>query len=142
MNGAENRIEDVWYAAGLRFECTGCGACCTGAAGYVWVTTADVRRLADAAGLSLDEFGRRYLRRVGTRLALLEQPVTGDCVLLDGRRCRFYEARPAQCRRYPFWPRHLESRQAWLRAAGECEGIRQDAPLLSADRIRELARSS
>ena len=27
-----------WYRDGLRFECTRCGACCTGAPGYVWVT--------------------------------------------------------------------------------------------------------
>ena len=29
---------DAWYAEeGLAFECTGCGDCCTGAPGYVWV---------------------------------------------------------------------------------------------------------
>ncbi len=129
--------EQPWYGEGLHFQCTGCGDCCTGATGYVWVSVADVERLALHVGLPIGEFGRRCLRRIGRRLALLERAATGDCVFLDGRHCRVYEARPAQCRRYPFWPQHLESPQAWRQAAGECEGIRQDAPMWSLARIRE-----
>ncbi len=131
--------ERPWYSGGLRFECTGCGACCTGTTGYVWVSVADVERLALHVGLPIDEFGRRYLRRIGRHLALLEHSATGDCVFFAGRRCRVYEARPAQCRRYPFWPRHLQSPQAWRLAANECEGIREDADKWSLARIRRAA---
>jgi Fe-S-cluster containining protein len=47
----------------------------------------------------------------------------GDCVFLgEGRRCRIYAVRPAQCRTYPFWP-ELETRQAWRDEARRCEGI-------------------
>ena len=31
---------DTWYHLGLRFQCTGCGDCCTGAPGYVWINNA------------------------------------------------------------------------------------------------------
>ena len=31
-----------WYAEGLRFKCTECGQCCTGAPGYVWVNEEEV----------------------------------------------------------------------------------------------------
>src|SRR4249920_3859763 len=104
--------ERVWYEAGLRFECTECGRCCIGADGYVWVTEADASGLAAALALDLDAFGRRYLRRVGDRYALLDTGRDGACVFLDGSRCGVYAARPSQCRRYPFWPGHLASAEA------------------------------
>ena len=53
-----------WYRDGLRFACTECGRCCT-VEGYVWVNRREIRRLARFLELSLDDFGRRYLRRVG-----------------------------------------------------------------------------
>jgi len=131
-----------WYAAGLRFECTQCGRCCSGAAGYVWVTSAEISALAALLELPLDELGRRYLRRVGTRHALLENQATGDCVFLSDGRCSVYQARPAQCRSYPWWPANLTDRAAWGRAATECEGIDEDAPLVAFDEIERRRTSS
>ena len=74
----------VWIEkrGGLDFACTRCGDCCTGAPGYVWVGEAEIERLAAARGLARDEFGRRYLRRVGTRLSLIERP-NGDCCFFE-----------------------------------------------------------
>ena len=40
-----------WYAAGLRFRCRRCGACCTGAPGYVWLEPADVAAIAPSLGM-------------------------------------------------------------------------------------------
>ena len=37
---------EPWYAEGLKFQCTGCGDCCTGAPGYVWVNQAEIDALA------------------------------------------------------------------------------------------------
>jgi Fe-S-cluster containining protein len=39
------------------------------------------------------------------------------------RKCGVYEARPLQCRTWPFWPGNLASREAWEEAAGTCPGI-------------------
>ena len=64
-----------WYSSGLAFECTQCGNCCSGpGAGYVWVNEQEVRSLANAMGMSdqLDEFERKFTRRVGTRVSLVE----------------------------------------------------------------------
>jgi len=132
---------DAWFEDGLRFECTGCGRCCTGANGYVWVSERDVSRLAARFGRSLDDFGRKYLRRIGDRYALLERANDGACVFLEGDRCGVYEDRPDQCRSFPFWDRNLASAAAWMRAAEECEGIREDAPLLSRDEIDSRRRN-
>ena len=129
---------EPWYAAGLRFECTRCGRCCTGAPGYVWVNEAEIAMLAHKLGMSLDDFGRRHLRAVGSRYALLEHSATGDCVFYRDGACTVYDVRPHQCRAFPFWPEHLRSRKSWAAAASECEGIRDDAPLVDADRIEAL----
>jgi Fe-S-cluster containining protein len=107
----------------------------------VWVSVDEARALARTLSLDLDEFGRRYLRQVGERYALLEAGSEGACVFLDGTRCGVYDARPAQCRSYPFWASNLESAAAWARAAAACEGIRDGAPLLTRDAIDSRRRA-
>lgn len=111
-----------WYRDGLRFECTQCGTCCTGAPGYVWVTWEESKSLARATGLSVREFRERHLRRVGQRYSLLEQE-NGDCVFWSQKSgCTVYRTRPSQCRTYPFWPENLCTPQAWGDAVRECPG--------------------
>lgn len=106
----------------MSFSCTNCGDCCTGFPGYVWVKEPEIRALAKHLGLSLDEFGRKYLRRVGPRYSLIERP-NNDCVFWKkGGGCSVYPVRPVQCRTFPFWPEHLKSRAAWERACASCPG--------------------
>jgi Fe-S-cluster containining protein len=112
----------AWYAEGLRFECTRCGACCRGE-GYVWVDEREARKLAESLDLDLDGFGKRYLRRVAGRLALVDGP-DGACVFWrDG--CSVYRQRPTQCRTFPFWSEHLASEAAWEEAARSSPGVNQ-----------------
>ena len=62
-----------WYHEGLRFTCQQCGNCCRGPdPGYVWVTEDEIAALAKRLDMSLDAFGRRYLRRVGARYTTVE----------------------------------------------------------------------
>lgn len=110
---------------GLEFGCTRCGSCCGGGMpGHVWVDADEVRALAAHLGLEEEQFGIRYLRRVGTRVSLLEK-ANFDCVFWDAPRgCTVYAARPRQCRTYPFWPEVIRSRVAWREEAARCPGIR------------------
>ena len=126
----------TWYAAGLRFSCTRCGACCCGAPGAVWVDDDDMAALAVALGLGQEQFERSYVRVEGSRRKLYEWP-SGDCVLYepDSQSCLGYDARPRQCRGWPFWPRNLESEHAWQAACGLCPGCGQ-GELWSAEQIR------
>src|SRR4051794_15663334 len=100
----------VWYQDGLRFECTQCGACCTGAPGVVWVRADDIARIAATLGTSPEEVRRLHTRSVGRRTTLTERE-NGDCTFFDSktRRCTIYAARPPQCRTWPFWNSNLES---------------------------------
>jgi Fe-S-cluster containining protein len=124
-----------WYHEGLRFECIGCGRCCTGEPGYVYVTQPEIEVLAEAIGLEASEFREAYVRRVGHRASLLEMP-NGDCVFFDNqsRRCRVYEARPRQCRTWPFWASNLETAVEWQRTCRVCPGAGR-GPLVSVEQI-------
>jgi Fe-S-cluster containining protein len=111
-----------WYRDGLSFECTRCGACCTGAPGYVWVNDEEIARLAGHRGLTVGQFSKRFVRRVGDRLSLIEKP-GGDCIFWDASAgCTVYEARPVQCQTWPFWPENLETPEEWARVEGICPG--------------------
>lgn len=135
-------MKTPWYADGLRFGCTGCGACCL-IEGHVWVDKEEIARLAEHLGLSLDDFGAKYLRRIGRRYSLTEIPFPGNptkkaCVFWDGK-CTVYEARPRQCRTFPFWSENLESPEAWQEAADLSPGV-NSGRLYQLGEIEDLAK--
>jgi Fe-S-cluster containining protein len=133
-----------WYKEGLRFQCTGCGGCCTGSPGFVWVGEEEINALSNLLQITPQEFIRTYTKKVGFRLSLLEHPRTFDCVFLKGKQCQVYSARPKQCRTFPWWEDHLHSKEAWKEAIDRCEGIdHADAPLVPFEEIqKELNRSN
>ncbi len=113
-----------WYQNGLRFQCSQCGDCCTGAPGYVWVNKEEMAGLAAALGIDeLEEFKDKYARKIGIRLSLKERP-NGDCVFFDGqsRKCTVYDARPRQCRTWPFWDSNLRTPETWATTCEVCPG--------------------
>ncbi len=126
----------VWYKKGLRFTCTGCGACCSKEPGYVWVSPAEIEQISAHLNISQEEFLKRYTRTVFGRVSLKER-VNFDCVFLKENRCQIYPVRPRQCRTFPWWKDNLESPAAWKETAQRCEGIdHPDAPLISLETIQ------
>lgn len=133
--------EAVWYAQGLRFECTQCGNCCTGGPGYVWISDEEIDRLAAHLHVSRHETIKLYCRKIDGRSSLKEHRNSRgqyDCVFLreipaedkgDGavahsrRVCIAYEVRPLQCRTWPFWDGNLANEENWKRAGVRCPGI-------------------
>src|SRR5947209_11379846 len=75
-------MDEPWYRDGLRFRCTRCGHCCTGAPGYVWVNEAEITALAQHRGETVEEITALYVRPVGRRSSLREK-ANGDCVFYD-----------------------------------------------------------
>jgi Fe-S-cluster containining protein len=109
----------------LRFECTQCGECCKFRGEYtcVYLNRDETRALAEHLKLPLGEFGRRYTfvdedawRQLKTR---------GDgCIFLDEQgRCSVYQARPTQCRTFPFWREFAKDGRWTDEVRGLCEGI-------------------
>ncbi|MCB1112058.1 MAG: YkgJ family cysteine cluster protein [Chlamydiales bacterium] len=131
-----------WYHQGLRFKCTGCGQCCTGEPGAVWVSEEEVVAIADELGITVEEFSRLYLRRLHGRLSLKEDPHNYDCVFLKDNRCQVYKQRPKQCRTFPWWVHNLTSKEDWENAAHYCEGINHpEAPIVPFDEIQTQLNS-
>lgn len=134
-----------WYAEGLRFACTQCGNCCTGPPGTVWFSEEEGRRIASRLGIAEEAFYERYAHRVDDRWSLVERrtPQGFDCVFLDrdsvpGRAtCSIYQARPTQCRTWPFWPENLRTRRSWLtvKRVTPCPGM-DSGPLVPLQQIR------
>ncbi len=92
-----------WYKDGLRFECTQCGDCCSGAPGVVWVNEEEMENLAKLLELDLAAFKAKFTRKVGGRISLVEYP-DGDCVFLDPekRNCLFIRPVPFSAERGRF----------------------------------------
>jgi len=89
----------------------------------------------DSAG-----FVSRYTRRVDGGLSLREE-ADGRCVLFEsGLGCRAYEARPRQCRTWPFWARLVATSAAWEREATDCPGM-DTGELIGPEEIERLSRS-
>lgn len=128
-------MKNAWFKNGLCFECTGCGACCTGAPGYVWISDEEIDRIASFLSLSRETFIRLHVRKVNGRQCLIEMPKTYDCVFFKNRRCTIYPVRPTQCRTYPWWPQVLESEETWNEEAQRCEGISACAEKVASEEI-------
>ena len=120
---AENLQNEPWYRDGLKFKCTQCGDCCTGAPGYVWFIKEEGQKMADLLGLDLETFYARHARKIGIRYSLKEYS-NGDCVFFDNqkRTCNVYEARPRQCRTWPFWDSNLKTPEDWENTCDVCPG--------------------
>jgi hypothetical protein len=140
-----------WYADGLRFACTQCGNCCTGPPGMVWFTPEEGRRMAERRGVSEADFLAQYARRVDGRWTLVERETEHgfDCIMLDratvpGKAiCGIYDARPTQCRTWPFWPENVRTRHTWeaVKRATPCPGM-DAGKLVPVEHIRIRLRES
>lgn len=116
----------MFYDDGLNFSCRRCMYCCSAEPGYVFLSEDDITRLSAFFSLDRDTFIKQYCRMVdyGTHfLVSLRERKNYDCEFLTPQGCSVYEARPLQCRTYPFWGNILESREKWDEEASYCPGI-------------------
>lgn len=122
---------------GLRFECQpGCTACCE-QKGFVYLTEADLIRIAQFLGMPAPEFERKYVFRTRNRMRL-RVPRDANCHFLIGGGCSIHPAKPTQCRIFPFWPELVESRREWKKTARYCPGIGK-GPLIQISIAHEQA---
>jgi Fe-S-cluster containining protein len=135
-----NREAERFYGSGLQFECLRCGRCCTGAPGYVYLSEQDIASIADFLKKDKISFLGEYTRSVtlfGEHRISLTERTNYDCVFWKGGDCLIYDARPYQCRAYPFWKGHLVSVREWEKAAERCPGINR-GPVHTAEEIEHI----
>jgi Fe-S-cluster containining protein len=115
-----------FYAEGLRFSCNRCSTCCRYESGYVFLTERDVARLLENLRMAYADFVKTYCRWVpdkwGTEQLTLKEKSNYDCIFWK-ECCSVYEARPLQCKTFPFWHSVMASAKAWNEAAGYCPGM-------------------
>lgn len=115
-----------FYEKGLQFECTGCNYCCSCEPGYVFLSQEDLDRLCAFTALSEDRFIEVYCRKIHIdnfyMISLLEKD-NFDCIFLTKKGCSVYEARPHQCRTYPFWRSIVENKETWDTEMASCPGM-------------------
>ena len=124
----DKKTNNRWYTTGLHFECVACGHCCSGPdEGVIWISKSEIKLLAQHFGLSDSELRKKYLRRIGLRVSILENPQTKDCIFLKNingsKKCTIYNFRPMQCQTWPFWTSNIDSPDDWNKAAMKCPGI-------------------
>lgn len=85
-------MADRWYRDGLSFECTECGACCSGEPGYVWVNKDEVQALASSLQMDVESFRDKFVRRVGSRFSLIEYS-DGDCIFFRSKNAGLFGLR-------------------------------------------------
>jgi Fe-S-cluster containining protein len=90
------------------FACRRCGQCCR-VPGYVYLTAADVDRIAAFLGMAVEAFTARYTRLAPQRSGLsLTETGEGACIFLDARGdCAIQAVKPEQCDAFPGTWRYL-----------------------------------
>jgi uncharacterized protein len=127
--------DEPWYRDGLRFECTRCGNCCTGAPGYVWVSEEEIAGLARFLKEPVENIKSLYTRPA-SRGHTLREKANGDCIFYDrSQGCTVYSVRPGQCRTWPFWESTVRDPEAWKQTCRGCPGA-GSGPLIPAEEIK------
>ena len=89
--------------------CEACGGnCCIGESGYIWINKQEIEFLAKHLKITLDELRVKYLNKIGYKYSIKEVQLGENnyaCTFFDlnKKQCSIYEARPVQCRTFPFW---------------------------------------
>ena len=132
---------------GIEFSCQMCGACCRGfKEGEVYLYKDDIARLAKLLNLTskarLREFAKEYLKVVSDsffwkepgaaraktyRYKTLGFKFTGDdehCHFLEDNECTIHEARPFQCRCFPFWQMLVSNSKNFVNYSKKCPGLK------------------
>jgi hypothetical protein len=115
-----------FYATGLKFLCKRCSACCRYDAGFVFLSEDDLENLTAELKMDRNAFIATFCRWVsgqnGAESLSLKEKSNNDCIFWNCG-CTVYQARPMQCRTFPFWESIAASAFNWETAASGCPGI-------------------
>ena len=124
--------KNSFYSSGLKFSCTRCSNCCRHDPGHVFLSQNDLSRLEAAFNSAHEEFISTWCRWIpsagGMEKLSLKEASNYDCIFWSEEKgenggCSVYEARPLQCRSFPFWDTVLVSPAAWKDVGMDCPGM-------------------
>ena len=100
--------EDGYKYAFNPDACATCqGKCCTGESGYIYVTKAEIEKISLLLDIPIKEFVAQYLFKKIYKYSIKEREYNGsyECIFYDrdSNGCTIYDARPSQCKTFPFW---------------------------------------
>lgn len=108
--------------------CNSCnGNCCIGESGYIWINPKEIETLALLLNISSENLKNRFLNKIGYKYSIKEIKLASNnfacCFFnLEKKQCSIYEARPIQCRTFPFWEYFKENEQEVYK---ECPAIKK-----------------
>jgi hypothetical protein len=89
--------KDIWS----RIDCTQCGRCCMTL--QPMLTDEDHKRLADKLQITIDELRKQYVEYDNSDPDEPDWKMKSTpCPFLKDNKCSVYEARPGNCRDYPY----------------------------------------
>ncbi len=115
------------------FSCHKSGNCCR-APGFVYVTAADISKMAAHLGLAEAAFREGYVRRHKGWEVIAAPDFRPNCFLDEENRCSVYEHRPVACRTYPHWPEIWASEEAVQEEVARCPGLKAAVAKLQKDK--------
>lgn len=114
----------------MKFKCQRSGKCCTAPEGmFVFLTKADIYRIEDATGLNpweistLKSFDSTRFSDMPGTYYVLNMEESGRCLFLKEGSCSINDAKPTQCRTWPFWPELVREPKRMKVASDFCDGI-------------------
>lgn len=114
-----------FYQKGLCFKCQGCGSCCTGFPGFVWLKKNEIINISAYLKIDKNTFLKNYTFQAYGMVSLKEIKPSYDCIFFKDKKCQIYPVRPFQCIAFPFWPHNVESQESWQTLKKSCPGIDQ-----------------
>ena len=113
------------------FEPSGCescgGNCCLGESGNIWISKQEILNLSIHLNIGLDKLFDNFLEKRGYKYSIKEVQLSKDnyaCIFFDMEKkgCSVYEARPIQCRTFPFWDYFKSNKEEVFK---ECPAIKE-----------------
>ncbi len=103
------------------------GRCCTGESGYIYITKEEITKIAGLLDLDVNVFVKEYLFKKGYKYSIKEIIFNDshECIFYnrESNGCNIYDARPSQCKTFPFWD-YYKTRVNELKL--ECPGVEND----------------
>lgn len=115
----------------IDFKCKQCSNCCRKEPGIVLLTKEDVNKIANALEMTIKDFIQECCRSVYRDEKVyisLNEKSNYDCIFWNNG-CIIYEARPMQCKTFPFWPSVVYSQDTWNAEKKRCKGLNRKSTL-------------